>query len=143
MATKRNPSQYNKMIRAVISVINSVEHAEDSLREYISRVKVNPKVVKTNKLSTHVMIDPNKYIAEQFEKAIIPIKEINSIIRQIHFDKKGVSSIEAKQYDLISHVNILYLLENKDQEEVFNLINTLYEKAKNGKANAQKKQSEQ
>jgi len=119
------PAQYLTQFKSAISLLNSSEHFENSLRTYKSFVRMTPKLVKTAGLSTPKYIDPVAYINEKATLAIEAMKEVNSIIEQVHFKKKGKDAIIDMQYDLIDTVDKLYYLSLQQQAEVAELINKL------------------
>lgn len=119
------PAQYLNQFKSAISLLNSSEHFENSLRTYKSFVRMTPKLVKTAGLSTPKYIDPVAYIDEKATLAIEAMKEVNSIIEQVHFKKKGKDAIIDMQYDLIDTVDKLYYLSLQQQAEVAELINKL------------------
>lgn len=119
------PAQYLNQFKSAISLLNSSEHFENSLRTYKSFVRMTPKLVKTAGLSTPKYIDPVVYIDEKATLAIEAMKEVNSIIEQVHFKKNGKDAIINMQYDLIDTVDKLYYLSLQQQAEVAELINKL------------------
>jgi len=119
------PTQYLKQFKAAVSLLNSSEHFENSLRTYTASVRMTPKLVKTTGLSTPKYIDPVVYIEEKATLATEAMKEVNSIIEQVHFKKKGKDAIIDMQYNLIDTVDKLYYLSLEHQAQVAELINKL------------------
>lgn len=119
------PVQYLEQAKATISVLNSVEHAENSLRTYLRLVQTKPMVIKVDGLFTPKKMFPVPYIEEQTKLALKHIKEINSVLVQTHTAAKGTDQIQLKQYEYVQYVDKLYLLCNEDQQKVFELIEKL------------------
>lgn len=119
------PMQFIPQFKAAISLLNSAEHFENSLREYSAKVRMTPRLVQIAGLSTPKFIDPVQYIVEKSTIAIEAMKEVNSIINQVHFKKSGKQAIEEMQYDIISTVDTFYCLSLTQQAQVAELISEL------------------
>lgn len=120
--------KYERQFKAAISLINSVAHVEESVREFRSCVLMTPKLISDGTTSIpNKRIVPVEYISERVESAVGLLKEANNAIEQVFVKKKGKDNVTDMSYSLIDMVNKLYCLSLEDQKEVFNVIKEKYE----------------
>lgn len=129
------PAQYLGMFKRAVSLINSAEHFEDSVRGYCAEVRMTPKVVKlAEAMGCHRRIDVVSYVEKLGNIVIEATKELNSILSQAHFKRGGEADISEMQYSLIETVNEIYYLSMDEQKQVNEFVKKIVE-GRNGTKN--------
>lgn len=117
-----------ELLKIGVSLINSTSHVEESARVFLSSMRIKPHLIKFGGMSTPRYAEPVQLITGEITKALVHLKEANSIISQVMVKKEGNNKVIDMSYNLIDIVDKLYCLSLDDQEEIAELINLKFNK---------------
>lgn len=123
------PDEYLDMFKAGISTINAGMYFEETIRNQVGKIKIQPKAIRFQDGQVKV-VDISKYLIQQGEKAITHMKKFNEAVNQVFINPNGVDEINELGYTLAGIFDEISYLSIADQEKVAQFVKSLTEKSK-------------
>ena len=121
------PDKYLDIFKASISLINSGKYFEESLRNQLGHIRMKKTAVTFADGQVKV-VDINKYLLQQGDKALDHIKKYNNAINQFFVSPKAEDDINDMGYMLSELFNDISYLSITDQNKVKEFVNNLKNK---------------
>ena len=123
------PDEYLDMFKAGISTINAGMYFEETIRNQVGKIKIQPKAIRFRDGQVKV-VDVSKYLIQQGEKAISHMKKFNEAVNQVFINPNGVDEINELGYTLAGVFDEISYLSIADQEKVALFVKSLSDTSK-------------